>query len=77
MYIASTIPSLAKEGLDKKLKIDTDLARFKLVYKNSDKLIKDLLKENFIIKLLKRQVEGVQKRDDAFSRLESSEDSVF
>ena len=77
MYIASTIPSLAKEGLDKKLKkIDTDLARFKLVYKDSDKLIKDLLKEKaFIIKLLKRQVEGVllAKRDDAFSRLESSE----
>ncbi|ABM75435.1 Hypothetical protein NATL1_08771 [Prochlorococcus marinus str. NATL1A] len=75
MYIASTIPAL--QELSAKLKLfESDLARLRLIYKESDKNIKNLVEQrNFSIELLKRQVKGflIAQKADAQARLKSAE----
>ncbi len=75
IYMASKIPAL--EELSQGLKtIDQDLARFRVIYKDSDKRIRDLLKErSFVIDLMKRKAIGFlnAQKADAQARMKAAE----
>ncbi len=75
MYVAATIDSLDELALILK-NIDSELARSRLTYKDTDKTIKDLQKDKlFYIDLLKKQAIGflMSAKDDALAKLKSSE----
>tara|TARA_Y100001968_G_scaffold271596_1_gene263325 strand:+ start:44 stop:1720 length:1677 start_codon:yes stop_codon:yes gene_type:complete len=75
MYVSSTIPAMSE--LTEKLKgIDNTLTRSRVLYKEKDKVIQDLLKERSLyIDLLKRQVIGFLTAEKANeeSRLKAAE----
>lgn len=75
MYIAATIDSLDELALILK-NIDSQLARLRLTYKDTDIKIKDLQKDRlFYIDLLKKQAIGylISAKDDALAKLKSAE----
>ncbi|WP_320667164.1 GumC family protein [Prochlorococcus sp. MIT 1307] len=75
MYAASTIPAIT-ELSDRLKAIDSRLAKLRVIYKEKDTSIQNLLKERiFLIDLLKRQVKGflLAKKADAQARLKAAE----